>query len=143
MEELKNYFEVKYKEYKDYESFVKSKAEEIRNGRKQLEEFIQSNPDDIEEISQKVFEVETITEFYKSDLVNLQRSLIETYKAVSLVIEFPEEIKEEIASFFDPKQIYVIKANSAVEVDPEHNKRLKEEAKKQFKNIYKNLIKNE
>lgn len=139
MEELKLYFETKYSEYKEYENFLKSAAEEIKAGKEELAKFVTENIDDKEKVAEKVYEIETQPQLYINDLTNLQRNLLEIYKTVSLVVDFPQEIKDEVSKFAQPKQIYTIKNGKAEDIDPEYTKRLKEDAKKYYIEAYSNL----
>lgn len=137
---LKNIFEIAYKEFKDYEIYFKAIAPEIKEKREQFTEFVVSNKDNIDLLAEKLFENDVIPEMHKLDLINLQNRLIYTYETVKDVLEIPAEIKTEIEAFIKPKQVYLIQAGEAKELDPEHTKKIKTSAKEHYKIQVEKLI---
>lgn len=139
---LESYFETVYQEYKNYENFFKSIAPQIKEQRENIAKFAVENEADKEIIADKLFEINSVPEFYKNDLVNLQRKVVDTFNAVKEVLEIPAEIIREIEGFIYPKQLYTIKNNAAQEIDVDYIQSLKKEAKKQYEIEIKRFFEN-
>lgn len=142
MEEIiKNNLEVVYKEFKDYEAYFKGIAPKIKEAREKFSEFAMQNYDDTDVLMKNYLENDVTPELHKADLITLQNKLIYTYEAVRDAIEIPAEIKNEIESFIKPKQVYIIQAGEAKEIDPEHTAKIKSAAKEYYKPIVEQLQK--
>lgn len=137
---LENHFETVYKEFKEYETFLKSAAKEIKEQNEKFTQFTVDNKDNIDAITSELFEIQSKPHFYQNDLVKLLNRLIHTYEAVKEVIEIPEDIKKEISNFIKPKQFYRIENGNAVEIDTEFLEKSKEEAKKHYTLQVKQLL---
>lgn len=133
---LENNFNAVYQEYKEYQTFLKNSAEEIK---KQRENLAKISNDNEEEIIEKAFEVLTKPHYYAEDLLKLQVRLKSIYDFSKDVLEIPSEIKEEIDKFLVNRQIYRIEKGAPKEIDTEYTKKLTEEAKKHYKEQLKNL----
>lgn len=129
---LENNFEQVYKEYKEYESYLKSAEEKIKTEREQLPKLLQDNENSQHIIIDKLFELQSLPLIQRQDLLNLNTRLIYTYNAVKDVIEIPEEVKREIEQFMPPKQHYKIESGEAKEIDPQYSKDIKEKAREYY-----------
>lgn len=140
-ETLESIFDSAYNEYKEYETFFKNIAPKIKEQREDFVKFSQDNQDNIELLTDKLFEIETEPVNYQNDLLKLQTKLIHTYNTVKEVIEIPDEIRIEVEKFILPKQIYTIKSGEAVIIDPEYNNKIRTESKKYYNELLKQQFK--
>lgn len=139
MEEIKileNNFNVLYKEYKEYEKFLKAKAPEIKKRKEDLAKL----PDyDEDTIVEEVFKAHTQSNYYAEDVIKLQNKLHTVYQFSKEVLDIPAEIEKEIENFLQQKQIYRIENGEAVDIDSEYTNKLTKEAKAHYKNQLKGL----
>ncbi len=139
MEEiLKNNFETVYKDYKDYESFVSSTKDSINKQREAFKDrAIKEQNEDL--LVNDLFDLSLKPIQSDADLRILRDRLISVYDAYRIVIDFPEEIKQEIKSLQRPLQIYTISKGEQVDIDKEKSDRFREEARKTHLELIKNL----
>lgn len=135
-----NIFEIVYKEYKDYEKFVKGQLNTIKKDREGFEKFAIENKDNIEAITEKMFEVNQNPVYYQTDLLRLQVKLIYTHNALKDLIDIPEDVTKEISEFVIPKQMFTIKDGKAEVVDVNYNEQIKKEAKKNYEESVKAFL---
>lgn len=140
-ETLEAIFDTAYNEYKEYETFYKNIAPQIKEQREQFIKFSQENQDNIDVLTDKLFDIETEPLNYQNDLLRLQTRLVHTYNAIKEAIEIPAEIKTEVEKFVLSKQIYTIRTGEAIEIDPEYNKKIREEGKKYYKQLLEQQFK--
>lgn len=126
---LKNNFEEVYKEYKDYEQFVLSSKEAIETGKEEFRNIAVSGELSDSELVNRLFDLSIKPLQSDLDLRILRDRMVSTYDAYKVVIDFPEEIKEEIRNIIRPVTTYRIVSNKQEEVDPVKNKIIIEEAK--------------
>jgi len=138
---LQNNFEVAYKEFKEYETFLKNAAPKIKESREQFVQFSQENNDNTALLTERLFEDQVIPTYYQNDLLKLQNKVITVFETVKDVLEIPAEIKTEVEALIPPKQMYKITAGTAEEIDPEHNSKIKEEAKKYYQEMLEKMMK--
>lgn len=138
---LENNFNTIYKEYKDYKNFVEKITPEIAQSRKDFRIFALENKDNLEKVTDKLFEVNQAPAFYQKDLFELSKRLIYVYRAVKDSIEVPEDIKEEILSLTRPKFVYKIVNGEAVDIDPSYTEKIKKETKKSYTDAVQGFIK--
>lgn len=140
MTTVENIFETAYKEYKEYETFVKEIAPQIKTERENYQKFVKENLDNLDLCTEKLFEINEKPAHYQNDLILLQKRLIDYYEIAKEVVEIPQEIKTEIESFIKPQQIYFIQNGAAKEINPEKTKELREKVRETYNEIIKNLI---
>jgi len=143
MREIENIFETAYKEYKEYENFVKEIAPQIKIDRENYQKFVKENVDDLELCSDRLFDINEKPAHYQNDLLLLQNKLINYYEISKEVVKIPQEIKTEIEEFVKQQQIYTIKNGTAEEVNPQKNKEIREKIKEEYTKIVKNFIEKE
>jgi|GEM_PF-4641600 len=136
---MKEQFETAYREYKDYEDFIKKLAPKIKEDREQFQNFINENQSNTDLIAKKMFEINAEPVHYQNDLLNLQIRLIHYYNIIKSEVEIPQEISKEIESFILPNQVYFIKDGEPIEIDPEKNKKFREDVEKEYLKIVKNI----
>lgn len=141
MQILENIFQTAYSEYKEYETFFKNVAPKIKQQREEFSQKVLNNPNDVENLTEELFDNNTRPVSYQTDLINLQNRLLTTYETVKDVIEIPAEVKKEIETFIKPKQLYKIDKGEAIELDPEYMKQMKIAAKDFYKNQLQAFIK--
>lgn len=139
---LENAFDTAYNEYKEYETFLKNIAPKIKEQRDSFAQYAIDNSKDTEVLTDKLFEIEVEPMNYQNDLLRLKTRLWNVYQTVKEAIEIPAELKTEIDKFILPVQVYVIKAGQPVEIDPEFNKKMRDEGKKHYKKIIEQQLKN-
>lgn len=129
MEEIaKNYLEVIYKEYKDYENFAKTLAPNILKGREELAKIITEKGIDSPDIIDKIVEFEFKPTLYQTDLQRLQLRLVYVVDAYSQIIEIPKELLEEVSKL-RPKFLYKPDGNDIIELEPETIKNVEDNFK--------------
>lgn len=126
---LQNNFETVYKEYKDYASYIDSIKEESNS---QVEDFKKRAVSGNEEESVLVsalFDLSIKPIQHQTDLKILRDRLIAVFDAYKILLEFPEEIKEEIKNLIRPIQIYSINNGKEIEINKDMNDKMRAEAK--------------
>lgn len=140
-EQLKNIFEQTYKEYKEYETYVKEKAPEIKKDRENLSEYLLHTQDSEEQIAENIFEAIQHTSFLQNDLLKLQTRLHNQYEIVKEIVEIPAEIKQEIQSLPKTEQTYTVKNGELTMLDEVKFKAVKEEILKNYKSGMAGILK--
>ncbi len=136
---LQNNFETVYKEYKDYKFFVESIGDEIKAQRDAFKERAVSGKDDDDTLVSALFDLSIKPIQHDTDLKILRERLINTYDAYRDVLEFPEDVKEEVRNLIRPLQIYNVSNGSLVEINKEKNDLFREEARKNHSELVKSL----
>lgn len=140
IEVLKNYFEIIYLEYKDYEKFIKTIAPQVIEDRKNFASFAQENKDNIELLIDKLVEVNEKPVLYQNDLQKLQLKLAFTYEAIKEIIEIPLEIRAEIEKT-NTKQLFKIENNEAIPLNEELLTKIKEQTKSSSRQYLMDILK--
>lgn len=139
-EVLKTDFEIIYQEYKEYETFIKGIAEEVKKSRESFAKFAQENSTDIDKIVDKLIEVNEKPILYQNDLMRLQLRLVYSYDLVKGILEIPQEIKIEVENL-RPKQLFKIEKGESVALDQELIDRIKQKTVENSRDYLKNLLK--
>lgn len=139
-EVLESIFEVNYKEYKDYENFVKALAPLIKKDREDFQEFAKNNLEDESLLVEKMFDINAKPAYYQNDLILLQNRLVYSYETIKDVIEIPQEIKQEIENFVKPQLQYKVESGIAIEIDAEKTEKITKQAKENYLEIIKGFI---
>lgn len=140
-EQLKNIFEQTYKEYKEYESYVKEIAPQIKKDRENLSEYLLQTKDSEEQIAENIFEAIQNTSFLQNDLLKLQTRLHNQYEMIKDIVEIPAEIKQEIQSLPKTEQTYTVKNGELIMLDEVKFKTVREEILKSYKSGMGNILK--
>lgn len=119
MEAIKTKVISLYSEYKEFESVVKKKNEELTENKANLKEVIQGKQ--IEELQEVLVHVYVDTILYNKDLQILFLKLI---NAIEMYNEFSKEsLPEEILKFYSdmktwaPKRVFVVEKGALVETE--------------------------
>jgi len=136
-------FDNVYKEYKEYETFYKAAAKENEEKRKDFEQFVLKNADNQEKIMEEIFNLNESPIQQQNDLINLQKKLLYTYEALEQVIEVPVEIAKQIKEIQkNTKNTYTVQKGELHEVDPEHNKKVREMTRERYKKTVDEFLEN-
>jgi hypothetical protein len=119
MEAIKSKVISLYSEYKEFESVVKKKNEELTNNKANLKEVIQGKK--VEELQDVLVHVYVDTILYNKDLQILFLKLV---NAVELYNEFSNDaLPEEVLKFYSdmktwaPKRVFVVEKGALVETE--------------------------
>jgi len=127
---LQNNFETVYKEYKDYLAYIESIKEEINSQRESFKNRVVSGKDDEDTLVSALFDVSLKPIQHETDLKILRDRLIATFDAYRDILDFPEEVKEEVKNLVKPIQIYAIDNGKLIEVNKELNDTIREDARR-------------
>lgn len=119
MEAIKTKVISLYSEYKEFESVVKKKNEELTNNKANLKEVIQGKK--VEELQEVLVHVYVDTILYNKDL---QLLFLRLFNAIELYNEFSQDaLPEEILKFYSelknwaPKRVFVVEKGNLVETE--------------------------
>ena len=141
LEILQNHFEVVYKEYKDYESYLASIKDETIKQREGFNERAVKGGEHIDTLVSALFDISIKPIQIEDDLRVLKDRLISVYDAYKIVIDFPENIKEEMKNLQRPFQAYRLSGDVLVDIDKDKNDKFREEARKAHTEIIQNMTK--
>ena len=134
-------FETAWKEYKDYDTYLKSISDPLKKERESFEKYVVENKSKMNEIVNKLFDINQKPSLHLSDIVTLKNRLVYLYEAYKDLIEIPEDVKKEILTFQKPKIIYKItKDGNAVDIDPEYTKNLKSKVKSTYEGFARSIL---
>lgn len=119
MEAIKTKVMSLYSEYREFESVVKKKNEELTNNKANLKEVIQGKS--VEELQDVLVHVYVDTILYNKDL---QLLFLRLFNAIELYNEFSQDaLPEEILKFYSelktwaPKRVFVVEKGDLVETE--------------------------
>lgn len=136
---LQNNFETVYKEYKDYTAYIESIKEEINSQRESFKKRVASGKDDEDTLVSALFDVSLKPIQHETDLKILRDRLIATFDAYRDILDFPEEVKEEVKNLVRPIQIYAVDNGKLIEVNKELNDKIREDAKQKHAEYVKSF----
>lgn len=118
---IQNRFEVFYKEYSEYDQFVKSDQETKKEGMKKRVEEIWENNASEEDLVEFNRQITVYPQMYIKDLNALKEKLLVAYDMVEGIVEIPAEIKTEIEQLkpLTDKPMFIVKQNKPIPVDEE------------------------
>lgn len=119
MEAIKSKVISLYSEYKEFESVVKKKNEELTNNKANLKDVIQGKK--VEELQDVLVHVYVDTILYNKDL---QILFLKVINAIEIYKEFAtDELPEEVLKFYSdmktwaPKRVFVVEKGELVETE--------------------------
>lgn len=119
MEAIKTKVMSLYSEYKEFESVVNKKNQELTNNKANLKEVIQGK--NVEELQDVLVHVYVDTILYNKDL---QLLFLRLFNAIELYNEFSQDaLPEEILKFYSelktwaPKRVFVVEKEDLVETE--------------------------
>lgn len=127
---LQNNFETVYKEYKDYKSYMDSITGEVNAQREAFKEKATSGKYSDDTLVSALFDISIKPIQHETDLKILRDRLIAYFDAYRDVLEFPEEVKEEIKNLTRPIQIYNVANGQLIELNKELNDNIREDARR-------------
>lgn len=139
---LEGIFETVYSEYKEYKDFLNSQTKDIEKGRNSFAKFALDNKDNMDLITNKLFEVNEKPALQKNDFVKLQNKISNIYDVLKDVIDIPKEAREEINSIPKQRLSYKIEDGKAVEINVDMNNEIRKYAKEDIntKNFIKSIL---
>lgn len=139
---LEGIFETVYNEYKEYKDFLNSQTKDIEKGRNSFAKFAIDNKDNMDLITDKLFEVNEKPALQKNDFVKLQNKISNIYDVLKDVIDIPKEVREEINSIPKQRLSYKIEDGKAVEINVDMNNEIRKYAKEDIntKNFIKSIL---
>ena len=141
-EQLEDKLLADYKVYLDYSNFVDSISDSILKDRQNFSDFaLKMGEENMEALIEKAFEINEKPFQYRNDLIILETRLLNTFDVVKDLIEVPQEIKDKVLSMKRVSPQYKIEENKLVEIDPESNKKYREEVAKNYKAFLSDMFK--
>lgn len=137
---IKEIFETTYAEFKQYESYLQQESKKLEADRSNFAKFALENKSNLEEVVEKMFEINEKPALQKNDLVKLQNRLINMYDIVKDVIDIPKEVREEINSLPKPRMSYKIEDDRAVEINKDMNNEIRKFVKDNNMAFVKKII---
>jgi len=132
---IKAHLEKVYTEYITYKNHIKDKVKPLDVIREKFIKEIEGE-EDLEKISEKLFEIQEKQTIFLQDLQGLLTRLYHTIEAYKDLLEIPKEILEEV-SMYRFEQFYTIKNGKDFETNPEKIKEIKNAIKQNMKPILK------
>lgn len=138
---LEGIFEKAYTEYKEYKTYLNSIAKEIEKGRAEFAKYALENKEDIDDILEKMFDINEKPQLQKNDLLKLQIKLLHVYEVVKDEIKVPSEVKEEISLIPRERLSYKIEDGKAIEINKSMNDDIKKYVRENNMAFVKNILK--
>jgi hypothetical protein len=137
---LEDTFQNHYSEYKDYETYIKSKTKKLEKDRNEFAKFALANQSDMDKVLTHMFEVNEKPALQANDLMKLQTRLVNTYETLKEIIDLPKEVREEINAIPKPKLSYKIEDGKDVEINKQANDEIRKYVRENSLDFIKNNI---
>ena len=135
-----NYFETIYTEYTNYKKFMEAEAPKIKEERENFQNYVKENSSKVEDLVEKLFDINQTPTFYKADLQRLGVKLLNTYEAYKDLIEIPEDVQKEIQQMTVQKNFFTIVDGKPKEIDPNYTKNIQKTVREQYNEYIKNIL---
>lgn len=140
---LEQRYNTYYEEYKIYNEYAIKIAEKVKKDREEFNKFAVENQSEPNKVIEKLFEINEKQILHLTDLASLKGRLKIATELLEDVLEIPEEVKKEVATFPSLEFLYKPENGEMLPLNEEKIKAIQEQWKTAYKQQIDNLVSNQ